>query len=89
MAKKKVNVKQMAREWLQEAELRKKELSQEIGIYSEQIRESVKEKNEPLTQVLNIYTRYLVKHYDLLKNSIDSLKNFIGENYVRKSTKSK
>ena len=86
MAKKKVNVKKMAKEWLQEAELRKNELSLEIGVYVEQIRQSVKEKNEPLTQVLNIYTRYLVKHYDLLKNSIDSLKNFIGEKDERKRT---
>lgn len=86
MAKKKVNVKKMAMDMLQEMEEHKKYLSQEIGVYSEQIRQSIKEKNEPLTQVLNIYTRYLVKHYDLLKNSIDSLKNFIGEKDERKRT---
>lgn len=71
-----------------EAENRKKELSQEIGVYSEQIRIYQKKDNKPMLAVTSIYAKYLIKHYDILKNCIDELKKYLGD-HDGKSRKTK
>ncbi|MBQ4077656.1 hypothetical protein IJD15_00545 [bacterium] len=79
MKKKKQEPYIIAKKLLNEAEEHKKFLSLEIGTYSEDIRKYQKEQNKPMLEVLAVYCRYLVKHYELIKVLINELKSFIGE----------